>query len=418
MALRDLIDCEDLLAHVENAMHAQSIISKTLSKALLPMHAVRREAVLSAVVSSLKGQVLTVTALGRGLDSGVDEKHQIKRMDRLLSNRHLHAQRVNLYAGVARLIIGACARPVIAVDWSDLDGAKRHYLLRASLVMNGRALTLYEEVHTLATKEKPRTHRLFLQRLHDIVPDTARPVVLTDAGFRTPWFRQVSALGWDYLGRVRNRHKFRYEHQKHWLDAKTLYPLATTCAKDIGPIELTQSNPLAVRCVLVRQPKRGRHKRNLSGQRARSKRSEKYAAREREPWLLVTSLYKHQAAAKRIVHMYGGRMQIEEAFRDLKSQRFGLGFEQSRSKTTHRIAILMLIAMLTLLVAWLIGTAVELSGQQRRFQANTERKRKVLSSVFIAKRAVHDPRIQVFQRHIHLATLNLARWVNDVFYAT
>ena len=56
-------------------------------------------------------------------------------------------------------MLGTCPRPVIAVDWSDLDGAKRHFLLRASLLIDGRALTLVEEVHTLSGKDKRLSHR-------------------------------------------------------------------------------------------------------------------------------------------------------------------------------------------------------------------------------------------------------------------
>ena len=126
------------------------------------MHAVRRKALYAAIESSLHGHPLAVTTLGRGPSGSVDEKHQLKRMDRVLSNPHLQAQRVQLYTDIARLIIGGCQRPVIAVGWSDLDGAKRHYLLRASLIVEGRALTLLEEVHTLAGKDRRRTHQRLL----------------------------------------------------------------------------------------------------------------------------------------------------------------------------------------------------------------------------------------------------------------
>ena len=172
-------------------MHVKSIISNTLTATLPQMHAMRRKTLYAAVGSALRGHPLAVTALGRGLGGDVDEKHQIKRMDRVLSNYHLQSQRVEIYTNVARMVIGSCARPVIAVDWSDLDGAKRHFLLRASLIIEGRALTLYEEVHGLASKEKPRAHRAFLKQLKTMVPERCCPTLVTDAGFRTPWFKQV-----------------------------------------------------------------------------------------------------------------------------------------------------------------------------------------------------------------------------------
>ena len=97
------------------------------------------------------------------------------------------------------LLIGARTRPVLLVDWSDLDARKRHYLLRASLAVNGRSATVYEEVHTLASKDKRRTHRAFLRQLQAVLPVGCRPIIVTDAGFRTPWFQQVVGLG---LGRA------------------------------------------------------------------------------------------------------------------------------------------------------------------------------------------------------------------------
>ena len=114
--------------------------------------------------------------------------------------------------------------------------------------------------------------------------------MLSDVGFRTPWFRQVLALGWDYVGRLRNRYLVRQNEQAPWFHAKDLYTKATTRAKEIGPVELTRADPLAVRLVVVRQPKRGRSKLTHQGERARSGHSEQNAGREREPWLLVTSL--------------------------------------------------------------------------------------------------------------------------------
>ena len=396
-------------------MHADRIISKTLSQAVDSMHARRREALFVAVSSSLRGQPLAVTALGRGLDGEADEKHQIKRMDRLLSNRHLQSERESLYRDVARLMVGCCARPVIAVDWSDLDGTKRHFLLRASLILDGRALTLYEEVHSAAGKDKPRTHQQLLNRLKAILPAHSHPVVVSDAGFRTPWFKQVLAMGWDYVGRVRNRHLVRQHETQPWFDAKKLYAEATSQAKEMGALELTRSNPLLTRLVVVRQPKRGRSKWTLTGQRAGSSHSEKQAAREREPWLLVTSLSRRSARAKRIVSIYAGRMQIEEAFRDLKSARFGLGFELSRSTNPQRIAMLLLIAMLTLLVAWIIGMTVELAGQQRRYQANTERKRRVLSIIYLGRRAVNDRRLSIDQGLLKSAVDEIATLAHRVF---
>jgi hypothetical protein len=54
---------------------------------------------------------------------------------------------------LTQLLIGTKQRPVIIIDWSDMDDCKRHFLLRASGPVQGRSLTLYEEVHTVKSKE-------------------------------------------------------------------------------------------------------------------------------------------------------------------------------------------------------------------------------------------------------------------------
>ena len=201
-------------------MQVENIISKTLADVLAPIHRTRGQSLSAAVSSALSGHALSVTSLGRGLRGPVDEKHQIKRMDRLLSNRHLQGERVGIYRAVALKMLGSCQRPVIAVDWSDLDGCQRHFLLRASLLTEGRSLTLYEEVHPLSGKDKPASHAQLLRQLQAFLPSDAQPVMVTDAGFRTPWFKQVLALGWDYVGRVRNRHLVRHDSQDDWVNAK------------------------------------------------------------------------------------------------------------------------------------------------------------------------------------------------------
>jgi hypothetical protein len=46
-------------------------------------------------------------------------------------------------------------------------------------------------------------------------------------------------------------------------------------------------------------------------------------------------------------------MQIEQSFRDLKSHRYGVGFEDSLTRTCDRLAVLLLILALASFVAWI-----------------------------------------------------------------
>ena len=364
-------------------MPAQHILRTLLNDTCSLMHQARRQALEVTVMAALSGARLTVTALGRAIASRAKQKHCIKRADRLLSNPHVHRERSAIYAELVRRLIGGCQRPIILVDWSDLDDCKRHFLLRAAGAVKGRSFTLYEEVHTIQTKEKPQSHRHFLRTLKGMLAADCSPLIVSDAGFRVPWFQLVESLGWDWLGRVRNRTFVQLAEKDPWVPCKTLYPLATQTPQALGQACMARSNPLACHLVLYNAPPKGRVQKNRLGRKARNARSRRYATSTHEPWLLATSLPACPHFAKQVVARYALRMQIEEAFRDLKSTRFGLALEHHLTQHVERLQVLLLIAALALRVAWVIGKATELTGQQWHYQANTVRRRTVLSTIFI-----------------------------------
>jgi hypothetical protein len=295
-------------------MQARQVLHKLLQKVCAEMHKLRRTALLVNVMAALHGEVLTVTHLGRAIRSEAKEKHCIKRADRLLSNRRLQGERVEIYSALTQQLIGTKQRPVIIVDWSDMDECKRHFLLRASVPIEGRSLTLYEEVHTVKSMEKPKVHEHFLQTLQKMLPPHCRPILVTDAGFRTPWFKQVEALGWDWVGRIRNRHEVQLPGEAQWIPCKSLYGKATSTPKAFGRACVTESNPIACQLILYKAKPKGRVHFNCFGQRVRSSHSRKHEQAQREPWLLGTSLPEGFKLAEKVVKLYALRMQIEEAF--------------------------------------------------------------------------------------------------------
>ena len=153
---------------------------------------------------------------------------------------------------------------------------------------------------------------------------------------------------------------------------------------------MAQSNPMACQLVLYKGKPKGRRHTTRLGSRSHAAHSRRHATHAREPWLLATSLAPGSTLAKQVVRVYALRMQIEEAFRDLKSTRFGLSLELHRSYHVPRLQMLLLIAALALMVAWVMGKATELTHQHRHYQANTIKDRVVLSTIFIGLRVIHD----------------------------
>lgn len=85
------------------------------------------------------------------------------------------------------------------VDWSDLTRDQRWHLLRASVVVEGRSITLYEEVHPQKLLGNPKVHRCFLQRLAQVAPLGCKAIVMTDAGFQASWFKMSVNKGGNSL---------------------------------------------------------------------------------------------------------------------------------------------------------------------------------------------------------------------------
>ncbi|WP_155292814.1 transposase, partial [Xanthomonas vasicola] len=116
--------------------------------------------------------------------------------------------------------------------------------------------------------------------------------------------------------------------------------------------------------VLYAKTPRGRQQRNrrAPAKVSRASSSLKAAAREREPWLIVASPQLHAPSAKHLANLYARRMQIELAFRDLKSHRYGQEMEDSLTRRGERLQILLLLNTLATFASWLAGLGCEATG--------------------------------------------------------
>lgn len=332
------------------------------------MHTLRRRVLMSAVDALIAGRRLTLIDLARSWLGADRVRAPLKAMDRLLSNEHLHAERERVYAGMARWLL-RCQQPVIIVDWSELKNDKSWHMLRAAVAVGGRTLTILDQVFPGGLQGSPQAERQFLQRLKQILPAQARPILVTDAGFRTPWFRAVTAMGWRWVGRLRHRTYVKPIEApatpEQWLPCKALYALVRKVPRDLGLMHTLPKQCWVCRMIVHGRPPKGRKHHTLQGLSVRSSHSRKQARREREPWLLVVSPELSDLSAQQLVNLYAKRMQIELSFRDLKSHRYGQGFEDSLTHKRHRLEILLLINALAAFASWLIGMACEAAGIDR-----------------------------------------------------
>lgn len=356
-------------------MRAVRILRRLLKvEALATVHVARLKAVFFAVESLIHGGRLSLTAIGRAARGAVRPKHSVKRIDRLLGNRHLHGERLVFARALADLLLTQ-GRPMILVDWTKLSG--KLYALVAAVPFRGRAVPLYVEVHNEKLYGTPKVEKRFLKALAKSIPPGIRPLIVTDAGYRTPWFSAVKALGWDYLGRLQGAVKVCLKGAWRRADRVRVgnKPI------DLGQIPAVKTARTTHRVICARPAKKPKRRR----QRSKYDRTSLETRRRRAKanWVLATSLQTE--TAEQLIKLYARRMEIEEMFRDIKSARFGWSLEHARTQSPRRYEVLLLLAALAMLLVLLVGMVGENNDLHYAYQANTTRNRRVLSLVTLGR---------------------------------
>ena len=103
-------------------------------------------------------------------------------------------------------------------------------------------------------------------------------------------------------------------------------------------------------------------------------------------------------------------MQIEESFRDVKT---GLKMNDSGSRITHKLSVLLLIACLSQFMLYLLGLAVKAADKHRQYQANLIKHRNVLSNQFIGLRAYKDKSLRLLKSHWRAGIKTLQSLIKD-----
>lgn len=388
-------------------MRAIDILQARLRTGARIVHAKQWSSIWRAVHGLVDGGQLWLTALGRSLPGTTADKHRIKAADRLLGSASVQRALPKLYGVLAKFLLRRISRPIIFVDWTG-GGSSAFHILCASLCFHGRALPLWSRTFPTKRKCSPKAEREFLSELVELMPQHSRPVLVTDAGFHTEWFDAVRSIGWEFVGRLRGRKKALYREE--FVPLEALHEVAGKRPRCLGTCFLRSKhdkNPRPFRLCLSSRPKlKGRHRITSLGTKGRNTADRQRGAAAREPLLLATSL---NVSAREIVAIYRMRMQIEETFRDLKSHRFGWSLEDVRCRTSPRVDVLLFIAALATIAMHALGLAARDLKLERGLQANTQRTRRVFSTVFLARlvirRRLHiqipDSLLRLALVHIH-----------------
>ena len=394
-------------------MHAHRIIQNLLDTKCPEIHAKRRCCIAKVAEAGRMGG-LGVVKMGRCLDTKTSIRHRIKCCDRLLSNRHLPAERLTIFRALDEAVLAGHRHIAISVDWSDLVPDGSLHLLRAAVTVKGRALVLYEEVHAECDLGSPKVHRCFLETLCSLLPDQCLPILVTDAGFRATWFKLATGMHISWVGRIRNRDMVCAEGSGQWDGCKTWYAGATAKPRCLGRFEYARSNATPCQLVLYKKAPQGRHHRTSSGKKTTSSKSKKNRATQVEPWLLAVSPDLEALSARQVVEIYAGRMQIEQTFRDLKNAQWGMSLSEIQTRPPQRLEVLLMLGALISYALWLIGLAAASAGYHINY-GNTKKSGPTLSILTLARHYLTDcVRPQLDRHAFQLALLTLINLVQVV----
>ena len=331
------------------------------------------------------GHLLSLSRLARAVMGQSTQKAALKRVDRLMGNRRIAQEAQVIGAALLRTVCRDAQPVVIAVDWSAVapDGAFVELRAVATRPGMGRGLTIYQQVYPEAKLGNARAERTLLEMLHVWMPSGVPVIIVTDAGFRRPWFTQVQRLGWSWIGRIRAGVCVSRD-RSHWEQANAWFAKATGKACRWSDCWLTRQFRFACDMVLYRRRARGLKHYGRAGHGPTPKARREAKASAREPWLLAHSPQLRRFRAEEIVALYGLRMQVEENFRDSKSPELGMGLEVSQSRSASRLHALLLIGTLAAFLLWHIGQLAEAEGLHLRFKA-TNRCARELSIITLAK---------------------------------
>ena len=186
-------------------MQQMKLLHKEFEKELPFVHKTRLNCLMNTCNTAANNHTLFLTGLGRKDTSKTKVSSNIEKVNRLLGNTHLHRECSAFYQVMASRLIPRWMSPWIHIDWSCINATTNLYLLRASISVSGRSIVLYEECHPKKKENNHAVHKQFLKNLRAILPSCATPIIVTDAGFRAPWFIAVREMGWHFVGRLRNK---------------------------------------------------------------------------------------------------------------------------------------------------------------------------------------------------------------------
>jgi hypothetical protein len=333
--------------HIDRVEFTHGFLSRIFAGNL---HAKRIESLANGALGVMTSASLAVSIIGHSLAQarGLVDKHAIKQVDRLLSNRGVVVW--EMFAAWVREVVGPRKQIVVAMDWTDFDADDQTTLALNLVTRHGRATPL---IWLTVSKDELKDRRndwedLCLSRLAEVLPEGVAVTILADRGFGDiKLFAFLDQLGFAYVIRFRgNIHVTAADGETR---AAAEWVGVGGRARKLRDAEVTAGRHKVGAVVCV-------HAKNM-----------------KEPWCLAAS--DGEASAREVMNHYAKRWTIEPNFRDTKDLRFGMGMSALRIADPQRRDRLFLLNAFAIVLLTLLGAAGESLGMDRQLKSNTSKRR-------------------------------------------
>jgi hypothetical protein len=278
---------------------------------------------------------------------GLNPKHAIKQVDRLLSNAGITVWQ--WFAPWVTFVVAAREDLLVALDWTEFDKDDQATIALYLVTSHGRATPL---IWKTVRKSGLKNHRTayeyeVIERLHELLPATTGVTLLADRGFGDQkLYELLGTLGWTYA--IRFRQVIKVTHAGRTLPAGAWLPI-NGHAKMLRDVLITDDQTSLPAVVL-------KHQKGM-----------------KEPWCIATN--RTDLGAAGVVKLYARRFTIEETFRDIKDNHFGMGLSATHIGSPERRDRLLLLGAVAQALLTLLGAAGEACGLDRMLKANTVKTR-------------------------------------------
>ena len=316
------------------------------------LHAKRVLSLAGATLGAMRTCSLAVAVIGQGLAlaRGLETKHAVKQVDRMLSNPNIDVDA--LLPHWVRYVVGERREITVAMDWTEFDADGQATLMLSLLSRHGRATPLFWlTVETATLKDRRNGYEYqALVRLAEALPFDIKVCIVADRGFgdRKLYRLLTEELKFDYVIRFRGNITVtaadgETRRAANWVGKRGRARILrdATVTAEAYPV------PTVV-CV---------HDKGM-----------------KEAWCLASSTDLPPAD---LIKIYSRRWGIECGFRDAKNLRFGMGMGMGEIhvSTPARRDRLWLIAAFSITLLTLLGAAGEDLGYDRTLRTSTTKRR-------------------------------------------